>query len=836
MGLFAGRKCLSEPESRVLRVQSPHVLQLSEGDSNTKLGVHLVKLGTFHHPSYGTFDITQQTFDDMLRNYAAGTYGQKIFVDVAHKPDDGAAAEITRLYQDGKWLKGDIVLTTFGRQSITERQYIYLSVDYTDNWKHTESGTDVGAVLFGAGLTIRPFIKGQPGIALAEPTLSGTEANMKHRNQFIKYLADIKCSDALVKALTEQYDAQAKVLTDDAAKEALLKQLSAIATEAVKMLAEKPDAQVIQLQMPAPSAGAAGMTAADVEKLLNDRETSRQLAAADVAKKLSDNKAAFSKLLADAAGLSDDTRKLLATAGELITGDMTADQITRLAEHQITVGNQMEVSKQLSGMGFTVYGSPHITVDETNNIKTLSETVKKALKETNAYGDRRLSLADEPTNLRFVNRVLSEFDRVYAYALQQEHRILSGSPTNMNSAFLPASFQREVIREALADLNILQLVRTNIDPSATTTTQIPYEVLTSASSIPNGGMVTEGNEIPFAGAGIKNETAYVRAMKLALKVTNEIMHFTQSSGVNWNAWGENIASNARIMRELIHLRIANEIQRSSDTYMAVAVSNEAFTASANGLIKTALFPIVRPHQDYDLQGNAINLPECPLTITISGTAIKFYTGDPQLTAGTYWKFSNINLGYIQLVNQLGAVAGAAATGTISYYNPTNLIKFDLNPATGVDYRKNLNNLLSAVGDQKAMLSSQRYSRPEYALMSSMLNNEASKAEQFVMEFKRQGTNDTISGDLESIKGLPSFDCNAPGMDLGDQRILLGQRGLTGYTIIKPYSVGVPFEAVGVNGRPTGEKVAYGEEYNALYTPKAVRQRYTSVLVYNSTTR
>lgn len=832
-GLFAGRKCLSEPESRVLRVQSPHVLQLSEGGSNTKVGVHLVKLGTFHHPSYGTFDITQQTFDDMLRNYAAGTYGQKIFIDVAHKPDDGAAAEITRLYQDGKWLKGDIVLTTFGRQSITERQYIYLSVDYTDNWKHTESGADVGAVLFGASLTIRPFIKGQPGIALAEPTLSGTEANMKHRNQFIKYLADITCSDALTKALTEQYDAQAKALGDDSIKlDALVKQLSTLADAANKQLAAAPDAHVIQLQMPAQNAG---VSIGDVEKLLNERETTRQLAAADQAKKLSDNKASFDKLLADATGLSDDTRKLLAAAGDLITGDMTADQVTRLAENQITLGNQMEASKQLTSMGFTVQGSPRITVDESNNVRTLQTAVRTALQTTNAHAANTLLLTEKPANERFVNLVLAEFDRHNVFQLQREHRLLSGAETHMGSAFLPASFQREVIREALADLNILQLVKTQVDPGATTTTQIPYEERSSSASIPNEGMVYEGQGIPFAGVGLKHDMAYVGAMKLALKVTNEIMHFSQSSGVNWNAWGENIASNARIMRELIHLRIANEMLRASDTYLAQAVTGEAFTASATGLIKTVKFPVVRPLQQRDLKGNTIGNPECPVAIVIGGATVPYFTGAKNLAAGTYWRFANANLGYIQLVDQTGAAKGAAA-GTIGYSTTKNVVKFDLAVPANTKYREHLNDLLSMIGDRKAVLSSQRYVRPEFALMSAMLNNEVSKAGQFAVSLKRDGTTNTMQGDLEAIKGLPAFDCNAPGMDIADQRILMGQRGLTGYSIIKPYSVGMPFEAVDGAGHPTGEKVAYGEEYNALHTPVPVRNRYTSVLVFDSTTR
>ena len=228
-------------------------------------------------------------------------------------------------------------------------------------------------------------------------------------------------------------------------------------------------------------------------------------------------------------------------------------------------------------------------------------------------------------------------------------------------------------------------------------------------------------------------------------------------------------------------------------------------------------------------------PENPITIIINGENIPYYTGENNLETGTYWAFSNINLGYIKLVNQSGQPTGEGLGGTISYSSPSNIVKFDLSPPSGAKYSIHLNDLLSTIGDQKAVLSGSRYARPDYAVMSYMLNNEMSKAEQFAFSYRRDGTATDLKGDLDSVKGLPVFDTNAPG-DFGDMRILLGQRGLTSYTIGKPYSMGTPFEAIDERGRPTGEKVAYGEEYSAIHTPKPVRNRYTSILVYDSTAR
>ncbi|UOG91528.1 MAG: hypothetical protein L3K52_15205 [Candidatus Thiothrix sulfatifontis] len=467
------------------------------------------------------------------------------------------------------------------------------------------------------------------------------------------------------------------------------------------------------------------------------------------------------------------------------------------------------------------------------SMKPLDDIIRGALRQTSAHHNKRLI---EPSGSEgaFAAMVLAEFDRVNAQALVREFRILSGAETGFSNVALPASYQREVIRQALTDLNILNLVRVATDSAAMATTEIPYEER-SAASIPNDGIVYEGQGIPFAGVGLKRDTAYIQAMKLALKVTNEVIHFSQASGINWDAWGDSIATNARVIRELISLRITNEMQRAADSFNAVHVTGEAFTASADGVIKTAQFPIVRPHQARDLQGNAIGNPENPLVITINGTAIPYFINKKDLPAGTYWTFSNINLGYIQLVNQLGQVTGDGSEGTISYSTATNLFKFDIQAPVGTKYTHHLNDLLTAIGDRKAVLSGQRYARPDYAVMSYMLNNEVTKAEQFVASMRRDGTATTLQGDLDMVKGLPVFDTNAPG-DFGDMRILLGQRGLTGYTIAKPYSMGAPFEATDSNGYPTGEKIAYGEEYSAIHTPKPVRNRYTSVLVYDSTTR
>ena len=135
-----------------------------------------------------------------------------------------------------------------------------------------------------------------------------------------------------------------------------------------------------------------------------------------------------------------------------------------------------------------------------------------------------------------------------------------------------------------------------------------------------------------------------------------------------------------------------------------------------------------------------------------------------------------------------------------------------------------------------MMSGQRYENPNFALMSPVLNDQITNAEQFISSLKRDGSDTTVEGDLGKVKNIAVFGTNAPHTDMGDGRIILGVRGTTSYTIAKPFATGELIEATDAEGRPLGKKVAYGEEYNAIHTPKPIRGRYTSIVAYSKTGR
>src|SRR3546814_3882161 len=76
--------------------------------------------------------------------------------------------------------------------------------------------------------------------------------------------------------------------------------------------------------------------------------------------------------------------------------------------------------------------------------------------------------------------------------------------------------------------------------------------------------------------------AYITPRKLALMLSNEMIHFSRASLINWDAWARNIASNARLMKDIMAVAIMNELQRSADAFGALDVTAEVITAQVDG--------------------------------------------------------------------------------------------------------------------------------------------------------------------------------------------------------------------------------------------------------------
>lgn len=815
--------------------------------------VTITRAGEFFDPRYGEFAITREMLSSMVRNFEAGVYGQRIVLNIAHNDAEGAAGWFNRLFLDGNKLRGEVELTDLGREAISRRGYRYLSAELVENYRtNEEPRTEHGPTLLGAALTVRPVIKRLDPVELAEDTGVPTyvtervtrflteEINRmdKLRKKLQEQLQALGLSQAAIDGLLSAYDGAAKMLgEDEKAGETLVEQLTASGKALAEQVGDRPVSLSVQMPQAAP---------ADLDALVSKKLAEAQAAAAEQARKLAETKESlvktFHETLGDLEGLSDEEKKTFSEAADLITPEMTAEQVKRLAAQQKALAGQMAAARKLTGLGYEgPRGSVHISLDERNSVMELQEHILGNLRRSSPAGNGRIKLAEKETP--FAEKVLAEFDRLNARRLSEERKImLAGGTTGMADSDLPVGFQRTVIREALGDLRILDLVQAMTDFQATATTQIPYEERDVAAVL-NDGVVAEGNPIHRASIAQKMDIAYIQAMKIAWLVSNEVMHFSRTSGINWDAWARNVESNSRYMRELVQRRIANTLQREADAFLTATNTQEGFDGQLDGAtvstIKTTNFPIVRPFQQKDLQGSNIGAVRNPITVRLDGTAIGEYDGSGTQAAGTYYRVTNYNLGYVQFVDETGAAVtppNAAGADDITYDHSTNVVKFDMDLPASTAKEKHMNGLLQAIGARKALLSQERFVMPDFLLLSATLHNDATDAETFQADSRRRGTDDDAQGDLEMVKAIPAWSTNAPGIDLGEERILIGQRGNAGYVIAKPFMAGEPFEEVNSAGVPVGRKQAYGEEYNAIHVPIPMRGRMTSVLAYSFTGR
>ncbi|MEI8634726.1 hypothetical protein P4S72_27175 [Vibrio sp. PP-XX7] len=824
-------------------------------DASTKRSVvTITRTGKFYDPRYGEFELTQPMFDSLIKNFNDNVYGQEINIDIAHQPENGAGAVVKRLFTDRGRLRAEVAWYELGVNKVQKEGFKYLSAEIHPNYVSNEAGADgqyqqFGPTLLGAGLVTRPCIKNLDKIELSEtclhdcPTyLSESLANQfseERKHMWEQLIALFEKNITGLKLSAEQHSAMVQLLkdslngvSDETQAKALSEQIAGVA----KQLAESgvPDAPVINLN-------GGGLSQDDVIRILGEQSAAADKAKQEAETKLAEKVKLFTDAIDQADGLSDEVKKELKEAVDLITAEMSDAQVTKLAENQISHGNQKMVSIQLSGMGFgMVAGSLGQTPDQQRESLQLQEQIHANLRQTNTFALGQLRLSEEKVLPVFAQQVLAEFDRIHHRRIHAERLALSGqgSANIISDTDLPVSVQREVIREALSDLNVLQLVQTLTDFSATATTQIPYENR-DVSAVLGDGIVFEYGAIPKVKNSQRMDLAYVLPMKVAFEVSNELMHFSKSSVINWDAWGRNVATASRIIKELIARRLLNTMQRVADSFLAASMTEEDITAQLQdaSVFKTTQFPVVAQHQQFDLQGHTIGVVENPIVLTLDGTAVLPYDGSGKQTPDTYYVVNSYNLGKFVLVDESGAVKTVKATSAkISYSYTTNIQKVDSDVPEGTTPEKHYNKLIQAIGRRKAIMKDDRFITPDFLLMSNTLNDTCTNAEQFVASMRRDGSQTNAQGDLEAVKALPAFATNAPATHLGDERILMGQRGTLTYTIVKPYSLSEMQEARDERGQLKGGKEAYGEEYNAVHCPVPIRNRFTSVLFYSATGR
>jgi phage I-like protein len=131
--------------------------------------IHAVPLGKWQHPQYGEIDITPDRVQRFADNIKRGVRGQDLDIDYDHKAKGGEAAGWVKdadARGDGLWLLVEWTRSAWAK--IKEKAYRYFSPELVDEWTHPQTGEKYQDVLFGGGLTNRPFLKGILPINLSE--------------------------------------------------------------------------------------------------------------------------------------------------------------------------------------------------------------------------------------------------------------------------------------------------------------------------------------------------------------------------------------------------------------------------------------------------------------------------------------------------------------------------------------------------------------------------------------------------------------------------------------------------------------------------------------------
>jgi hypothetical protein len=457
--------------------------------------------------------------------------------------------------------------------------------------------------------------------------------------------------------------------------------------------------------------------------------------------------------------------------------------------------------------------------------------------------DTHLGLDFNPSRLgdgrrKLVEQGLFGFDATYLARLTDEARRLSAGDGLASDAAIPAFFLRTVIREALSKVNAAEFVESRAVPFGPTIV-VAYSYRDTTAAGVGNTRVYEGQEIPRAGIRQSTDLTYPIPQKLAFAVSDELRHMSLARAIEFDPVRENLSNASRIIGEDLNRLIFNEMLLSSDEYGATPVSGEDLQLQADGTKRVFVlqhFPVVRPRRVYDLQGTLVGSEINPITVTYNSVELEEYDGTGTQPVGTYFVL-NYNLGEIYLVDESGTIQtpSSLASYEVSYSYATNCYAFDIDPAGSSTFAEHLDQFLYRFALRKTALESRCYP-PDFALMSGNLMTAVEQAKGFSENFKRPGTHLDEGGSVGRIKDVPVWTVRGPGVLFRDERVLLGQKGTTRFFLLKPWEMSRLINERGPNGRFTGKKEAYGDQFVAIHTPGPLKAAYTSLVVYSGSAR
>ena len=128
-------------------------------DDTNETWIQAMTLGEYDHPIYGKISITPERIKRFAENVNNNVRTQQLDIDYDHKAKTNEAAgwvKAAEARSNGLYLL--VEWTAKAAQKIKEKAYKYFSPEFVDEWTHPQGGT-FKDVLFGGGITNRPFLK-----------------------------------------------------------------------------------------------------------------------------------------------------------------------------------------------------------------------------------------------------------------------------------------------------------------------------------------------------------------------------------------------------------------------------------------------------------------------------------------------------------------------------------------------------------------------------------------------------------------------------------------------------------------------------------------------------
>src|SRR5690348_7674736 len=156
--------------------------------------VHALPFGTYQHPIYGTMNFDASKLNALATSVKEKVRGIDPDIDYDHKQDPAkgnvAAGWVKDAMVDTDGLKLHVDFTAAATKSIKDKEYRYFSADFVDEWTDPEGGKHTD-VLFGGGLTNRPYMKNLIPVNLSELLSEGPPKNDPAEDVDLKKLREL---------------------------------------------------------------------------------------------------------------------------------------------------------------------------------------------------------------------------------------------------------------------------------------------------------------------------------------------------------------------------------------------------------------------------------------------------------------------------------------------------------------------------------------------------------------------------------------------------------------------------------------------------------------------